>query len=84
MPRGPGVVSMALRILAGIGSGAGTVAVRDGMLFGRPLKTLDNGLVTVSVTPQIGGRVLDFSLKAGDRRMLRIARENTGRRPDEP
>lgn len=45
---------------------AGAVTVQDGILYGRPVKTLDNGLIRISVTPEIGGRVLEFvNLRTG-------------------
>jgi len=80
----PGALAALFGVLsASIGLAAQPIKVREEMLYDRPVKTLDNGLVRVSVTPEIGGRVLVFRLNDGDRRTLHIARHNIRRKPGE-
>lgn len=62
---------------------AGAVTVSTGTVHGRPVTILDNGLVRLAVTPEIGGRVLELvNVKTGHN-SAKIRLDNIGKRPDD-
>ncbi|MEI6033046.1 MAG: hypothetical protein WCS65_02045 [Verrucomicrobiae bacterium] len=70
-------------LLAGtpFSSFSGEVVEKNGKLFGRDVFTLDNGLVRLSVTPEIGGRVLEFvNLKTGHG-SAKVRADNIAKKP---
>lgn len=64
-------------------AGGGEVRVSESVLSGRPVISLDNGLVRLSVTPQIGGRVMEFVHLATASNAARIRADNIHRQPDD-
>ena len=62
---------------------AAAVNVTEQTLFGRPVTVLDNGLVRLAVTPELGGRVLAFRLFDGAS-VANVREDNIGKDPDDP
>lgn len=60
---------------------AAPVTVQEGELHGRPVIRLDNGLVRLSVTPEIGGRVLELTLLADGGQVANPRLDNIGKKP---
>ena len=50
-------------------------------LYDRPVHVLDNGLVRLSVTPEIGGRVLEFALVSTGSNVAKVRLDNFHRKP---
>ena len=59
------------------------VTSKNGTLHGREVFTLENGFVRLSVTPEIGGRVLEFvNLKTGHG-SAKVRADNIAKKPDD-
>jgi hypothetical protein len=62
---------------------AGEVNVSSGERFGRPVRILDNGLIRLAVTPQIGGRVLELSNLATGNNVAKVSEVYIHKSPDD-
>lgn len=63
-------------------AGAG-VRHETGEWMGRPSHTLDNGIVAIAATPEIGGRIFSFALHANGFNALQPRVDNWSRSPDD-
>lgn len=67
-------------LLLGWGS---LLGAEDATRFGRPVVVVDNGLVELAVTPEIGGRVLAFDLLPEGWSAIYVARHNIALQPED-
>jgi hypothetical protein len=64
--------------------GCAQVAIEKGQLYGYEVISLDNGLVRLSVTPAIGGRVLELKMHGNAGGVANVRMDNIHRQPDDP
>lgn len=60
------------------------VIVSEGERYGWRVITLDNSLIRLSVTPHLGGRVLELKLIDTDQSVANVRMDNIHRQPDDP
>lgn len=60
------------------------VIVEQGELYGYEVTSIDNGLIRLSVTPAIGGRILELKMHGNAGGIANVRMDNIDREPDDP
>ncbi len=77
------ILPLAAALLLPLTACAAGVASSAGTILGRPVTILENGLVRLSITPEIGARVMEFvDLRTGAN-AAKIRLDNISKRPDD-